>query len=241
MKYRNFEELPVWKTAIEFALKLFEFTNRADFRGFGDTKNQLERAGVSISNNIAEGFERGTNTELIQFLYISKGSAGECRSMLRLCESTARFSNFKSEISNLIGRGKNISSQLNGWLESLKNSKIKGPKFLTQKERDRIAHDKQFEDYDRRMAEFRRQHLEMLDRRAEESAMRRAQEEAAMRIAEEELAMRVAEEEAAILIAEEDAAAEEEEEMRIAEEEEQRRIAEEEAEVDLLAALLERD
>ena len=100
MKYSQFEELPVWKAAIEFALNLFEFTNTADFRGFGDTKNQLERATVSISNNIAEGFERGSNTELIQFLYISKGSAGECRSMLRLCEHSTRFSNFKFEISN---------------------------------------------------------------------------------------------------------------------------------------------
>lgn len=68
MKYTNFEELPVWKAAIEFALKLVELTNQADFRGFGDTKNQLERGAVSISNNIAEGFERGANKELIYFL-----------------------------------------------------------------------------------------------------------------------------------------------------------------------------
>ena len=53
MKYKNFEELPVWQAAIEFALKVSEFTDKADFRGFGDTKNQLERATVSISNNIA--------------------------------------------------------------------------------------------------------------------------------------------------------------------------------------------
>ena len=165
MKYSNFEELPVWKAAIEFALKVFEFTEKADFRGFGDTKNQLERATVSISNNIAEGFERGANTELIYFLYISKGSAGECRSMLRLCESAPRFSNFKSEISNLIGRVINISKQLNGWLESLKNSKIKGNKFLTAKEREKIAQDKKFAEFDAHMAEFRRQHLEMLERR----------------------------------------------------------------------------
>ena len=177
MKYSDFEELPVWKAAVEFALKLFDFTNGADFRGFGDTKNQLERAAVSISNNIAEGFERGSNTELIQFLYISKGSAGECRSMLRLCESSPRFSNFKFEISNLISRVKNVSRQLNGWLESLKNSKIKGTKFLTQKERDKIAHDKQFEEFDRQMEEFRRQRDEMLDRQVRESVMRREAEE----------------------------------------------------------------
>lgn len=177
MRYSNFEELPVWKAAIEFALSVFEFTARADFRGFGDTKNQLERATVSISNNIAEGFERGSNTELIQFLYISKGSSGECRSMLRLCESSPRFSDFKSEISNLITRVMNVSRQLNGWIESLKSSKIKGAKFLTQRERERIAHEKQFEEFDQRMEEFRREHEARLLRRAEQEELRRTVEE----------------------------------------------------------------
>ncbi len=70
MKYKRFEDLPVWKDAIEFAVKVFEFSTKAasEYRGVGDLKNQLERAAVSISNNIAEGFERGTTTELIQFL-----------------------------------------------------------------------------------------------------------------------------------------------------------------------------
>jgi len=77
MKYSTFEELPVWKAAIDFALQVFEFSEKADFRGLGDTKNQLERASLSISNNIAEGFERGTTTELIYFLYVARGSAGE--------------------------------------------------------------------------------------------------------------------------------------------------------------------
>ena len=101
MKYSRFEDLPVWQAAVEFALKVFEFTNKADFRGLGDTKGQLERAALSISNNIAEGFERGATTELIYFLYISKGSSGECRSMLRLCESIRRFENFKFGLSHL--------------------------------------------------------------------------------------------------------------------------------------------
>ena len=168
MKYTDFDDLPVWKAAIEFALGVFEFTDRADFRGSGDTKNQLERAAVSISNNIAEGFERGANKELIYFLYISKGSAGECRSMLRLCESPSRFPNFKFEISNLITRAKNISRQLNRWIESLKNSKITGFRYLTQKDRDRIAHEKQFEEFDAYMDNFRREHEKMLKRRTGE-------------------------------------------------------------------------
>jgi four helix bundle protein len=100
MKYSDFEELPVWKAAVEFALKLFDFTNGADFRGFGDTKNQLERAAVSISNNIAEGFERGSNTELIQFLYISKGSqvnAGRCCGYVNRLHGS-QISNLKFQI-----------------------------------------------------------------------------------------------------------------------------------------------
>lgn len=139
----------MWNSAIEFALGLFEFTAKADFRGVGDLKNQIERAAVSISNNIAEGFERGTNNDLINFLYISKGSAGECRSMLRLCERSVKFSNFRSEISNLIKREESISKQLNGWIESLKNSEIKGVRFLNDKERAKIREKKEFDEFDR--------------------------------------------------------------------------------------------
>jgi len=154
------------ESIVEFALRVFAFTENSDFRGLGDTKNQLERAALSVSNNIAEGFERGSNTELIQFLYISRGSAGECRSMLRICEPLQRFSNLRSEISNLIGRAVNISKQLHGWLESLKNSDIKGTKFLTQKERLRLERDREFEAFDREMERYRQELTERLERRS---------------------------------------------------------------------------
>jgi len=165
MKYSTFEELPVWNAATEFALKVFEFTDKADFRGLGDTRGQLERASLSISNNIAEGFERGTTAELINFLFISRGSAGETRSMLRLCERLERFSNFKSEISNLIGMAVNISKQLHGWIDSLKNSDIKGVKFFTEKERARLEANRENEEFDREMADFKARHAEWLIRR----------------------------------------------------------------------------
>ena len=111
--------------------------------------------------------------ELINFLYIARGSSGESRSMLAICEQVPRFSNFKSEISNLKARGENISKQLHGWIESLKNSPIKGNKYLTKKERERIEWEKGFEEFDLQMEEFRRQHLEMLSRRAEDAALLR--------------------------------------------------------------------
>ncbi|CAN5167070.1 hypothetical protein BH20ACI2_BH20ACI2_02380 [soil metagenome] len=165
MKYSTFEELPVWNAAINFALQVFEYTQKADFRGLGDTKNQLERACLSISNNIAEGFERGTTTELINFLYIARGSAGESRSMLRLCESLDRFSNFRSEISNLTGLAVNISKQLHGWIDSLKNSEIKGVKFLTEKEKIRFEGARERDEFDLEMAEFKARHEDWLIRR----------------------------------------------------------------------------
>jgi four helix bundle protein len=135
MKYKTFEELPVWQDAIELAVRVYELTARPQFKGCYSLKDQLERASVSISNNIAEGFERGTTQELITFLYISRGSAGEARSVLRLCDRLKRFVDLKSEISDLISRAMSISRQLRGWCDSLQNSDIKGQRYLTEKSR----------------------------------------------------------------------------------------------------------
>ena len=76
MRYTRFEDLPVWNAAIDLAVQIYELTSKPSFNGRYSLKNQLERAAVSVSNNIAEGFERGTNKELLTFLYIARGSAG---------------------------------------------------------------------------------------------------------------------------------------------------------------------
>lgn len=67
MKYERFEQLPVWQDAAKLAAELFTFCTHPVFRGKGDLANQLQRTALSISNNIAEGFERGTTKELISF------------------------------------------------------------------------------------------------------------------------------------------------------------------------------
>ena len=71
------------------------------WKGQFSLRDQIERAALSVSNNIAEGFERGTTNELLAFLYIARGSAGEVRSMLNFIERRPAFANFKSQISNL--------------------------------------------------------------------------------------------------------------------------------------------
>jgi len=154
MKYTRFEELPVWRDAIELAVRVFDLTTRSEFQGYYGIKDQLERAAVSISNNVAEGFERGTTQETITFLYISKGSSGESRSLTYLLERLPRFRNLRSEILDIRSRAESISKQLRRWLDSLQNTDIKGQRYLTDKSRhlaeakkDREERRKEWEQY----------------------------------------------------------------------------------------------
>lgn len=140
MKYDRFESLPVWKSGVDLATGVFSFcdTHSASFRSCGDLSSQLQRAALSVSNNIAEGFERGTTQELLTFLYIARGSAGEVRSMLLVLDRLARFSDpdLKSQISDLRSLAESISRQLRAWADSLQNSPIKGPRHLTDSARE---------------------------------------------------------------------------------------------------------
>ncbi len=79
-KINSFEELNVWKESRSFNKKLYLISNNGLFDKDFDLKRQIRRASISISSNIAEGFERNTDKEFIQFLYYAKGSAGEVRS-----------------------------------------------------------------------------------------------------------------------------------------------------------------
>lgn len=81
MTIENFEDINSWKKAKE--LTIFVYKNHKNCKDYS-FKNQIERASVSIMNNIAEGFERQTNKEFKQFLYVAKGSCAEVRSMLGL-------------------------------------------------------------------------------------------------------------------------------------------------------------
>jgi len=135
MKYERFEDLPVWKSAEELAVKVYALTKVVAFNTSGGLRDQLRRAALSVSNNIAEGFERGTTAELLQFLYIARGSAGEVRSMLRFCDGWPDAADLKSQISNLISLSESCSRQLRGWADSLQNSDIQGQRHLNDQTR----------------------------------------------------------------------------------------------------------
>jgi len=71
--YKSFEDLPVWQNARELAVLVYRTTFKGKLKDDYGLKNHLQRSVVSISSNIAEGFERGSKREFIQFLYIAKG------------------------------------------------------------------------------------------------------------------------------------------------------------------------
>ena len=135
MTYARFEEQPVWKRAVELAHASYDFAERVDFGRAGDLRSQFLRAALSVSNNIAEGFEIGTKEGLLKFLYIAKGSAGEVRSMLHFMEGRPGFGHFKSQISDLKSKCEDCSKQLAGWCAHLQNSEIKGVRHLNDKTR----------------------------------------------------------------------------------------------------------
>lgn len=81
MSIKCFEDVIAWQKAQDIAVIVYkEFKNNSDW----DFRSQICRASVSISNNIAEGFDRGTKPEFKRFLYIALASNSEVRSMLHL-------------------------------------------------------------------------------------------------------------------------------------------------------------
>ena len=76
---RQFEDLLCWQKARMLTKEIYKQFKTVNDHGF---KDQIQRASVSVMSNIAEGFERGTRQEFLNYLYIAKGSAGEVRAQL---------------------------------------------------------------------------------------------------------------------------------------------------------------
>ena len=135
MKYSRFEDIPVWQAGVDLSTKVFIMTEDKCFRFRGDIASQIQRVALSVPNNVAEGFERGTTQELITFLYYARGSAGEVRSILCVLERMPFSFHLKSEISDLKSLAESISRQLRAWADSLQNSDISGQRYLTARDR----------------------------------------------------------------------------------------------------------
>ena len=112
MPIERFEDLIVWQQAKELTLNIYEvFRDNKDFA----FRDQIQRAAVSIMNNIAEGFERKSAKEYMRFLYIAQGSAGAVRSMLYIA-SDLNYCNM-DKFNDLYNISETISKMLTGLIK----------------------------------------------------------------------------------------------------------------------------
>ncbi len=114
MRIERFEDILAWQKAKLLTVGIYKiFENSKDF-GFRD---QIQRASVSVMNNIAEGFERKSNKEFRFFLFVAKGSCGEVRSMLILAQELNKIN--KDQAQPLQVLAEEISRMISGLLKTL--------------------------------------------------------------------------------------------------------------------------
>ena len=121
MKIQKFEDLPIWQESRTLYGEILKITSKSSFKNFS-LRNQVERATISVSSNIAEGFERGSNREFIQFLFIAKGSLGELRSQIYLIFDNKLIS--EEELKFLVNFCVELSRRISNFINYLKHSKI---------------------------------------------------------------------------------------------------------------------
>jgi four helix bundle protein len=160
MQYKQFEDLPVWRKAIELAVQVHGLSAMGALRGYGGLRDQMERAALSVSNNIAEGLERGTRDESISFLYIARGSAGEVRSMAHDCKPLFEAKQDLDKVSTVHDSALEISRQLGGWIESLKNSDTLNPRERNDATRQSTSEAKRRDSFLRELQRIARGEIE---------------------------------------------------------------------------------
>jgi four helix bundle protein len=127
VKVKNFEDLEIWKDARMLIRIIYRITREPKFLKDFALRDQIQRAGVSIMSNIAEGFERGGNQELIHFLYIAKASCGEVRSQLYVAVDQSYLT--QKDCDELTISFKRLSIMINNLIVYLKRSGMKGTKY----------------------------------------------------------------------------------------------------------------
>ena len=130
-KGKRFEELVVYQRARGLVKEVYALTRRPAFAKDWGLADQIRRAAVSIMSNIAEGFERGSNVEFVQFLYIAKGSCGEVRAQLMIAADQQYLDS--STHDRLHGDCRRISAMLSNLITYLRRSPMRGSQYAPPK------------------------------------------------------------------------------------------------------------
>lgn len=126
-KVENFEDLVIYQKARVLAVHIYEITREGEFKYDTRFVQQIRAAVGSISDNIAEGFERQGNKEFKNFLYIAKGSCGEVRSQIQRALDVGFIS--KGTYIQLYDEAKALSVAIANFIKSIKDSDYKGSKY----------------------------------------------------------------------------------------------------------------
>ena len=130
-RVKRFEDLSVWQSARVLVNRVYEATKGTLFRQDRALCWQIRDAAISAMSNIAEGFERGSNKEFVQALFISKGSAGEVRSDLYPALDQHYIT--QAQFEALMRECESVSRQIMALIEYLRHAEYKGDKFREDK------------------------------------------------------------------------------------------------------------
>ncbi|HMP83458.1 MAG TPA: four helix bundle protein [Verrucomicrobiota bacterium] len=124
---QQFEDLGVWQDARALVKAIYTASKQRQFYRDAGLREQVRRAATSVMSNIAEGFERGSRKEFVQFLNIAKGSNGEVRSQLYVALDQEYVS--QKECDGLIETARALSRRLAKFIRYLEtypsNSRVR--------------------------------------------------------------------------------------------------------------------
>lgn len=125
---KRFEDLDIWIQARKLSKEIITISKNSDLKNDFRLRDQIKSSAGSVMDNIAEGFERNGNREFIQFLSISKASAGETRSQIYRVYDNNYIENDKME--ELVTEYEKLSIKIHNFISYLNKNEFKGTKFM---------------------------------------------------------------------------------------------------------------
>ena len=125
--FQSFTEIEAWQKARELTFRVYAVSKRGAFAKDFALLGQIRSASVSVTSNIAEGFDRNGTAEFVQFLAIAKGSAAEVASQLYVEKDQSYFN--AAEFDQLIALASETGRKIGALMNYLRRSGIKGTKF----------------------------------------------------------------------------------------------------------------
>lgn len=125
----DFEELAIYQQSRELAKQVYRITREVEFKYDSRFVQQMRAASGSISDNIAEGFERQGNKEFLQFLYIAKGSCGEFRSQINRAYDAGFIS--LETYNQMYKDCRKLGAGILNLIKTIKSFESKGSKYMS--------------------------------------------------------------------------------------------------------------